>query len=1359
MSFSRYFYPAFVAVAFCFLCACNGSSNHNSAGEPEYIAAKVNAADLSNQRVTAFAEDAQGFMWIGTFRGLNSFNSHKFHQYFCTDREGDLPDNQINSLLTDSKQRLWVATIWGIAYHNERDKFTYVPFDDAKVYCKQVFEGIDGTIFAISNNKLALLDEDKMCFNTVNTNESVDYAFGLVDFSSRIWVCDNMGTIKILDNKTFACETEISLGAPVTCYYHDKEINRLFVGTAMGLKMVEIATKHILPLPERLNNEQLISEGYISVIHKYNGELFVGTSKGLYCYNHNIGALKHQNDNTFPFETPDFVNTLYTDSHNNLWIGSYDHGFTIVSSKERFNSNHFLATYMLNKSVYSLATDKEDRIWMATLRGPLYLYDHKNGSVKQVALSSRQIEITSVLADQNGDIWLASLMQGGVYQCRYDGSQLKEISSHNIAAPLTLSLDAKGNIWVGSANGNISCIESATGNTTTLSVPNESSFVSGIVALPDGKVWATALNHPVYSVDITKHRLEETSLNQQRWNTSLRRSVFIPTDICYDTFDNLWIGTVGNGLLKYDFKTDSLTRMTGLPCTDIASILEDKQGNIWVSTQYGIANYDHTAKTFKSYFTADGIGGNQFYDRAACILADGSLAFGGTHGITIFNPIDLRKPYDVPLTFDELTIHNRPVCAAEQPGVIKKSLRFAPQVTLDHTQNGFCISFASLNYGCKEHDNYTYKMEGHDKYWIEAGHNNEAYYSNLRPGKYTFRVKVETAEGDNQGTEIQLPITIKPEPWLSWWAIMIYLAIAFVIARALFKARRDYTEEREQRRQAERDREQERKLNTINMSFFSNISHEFRTPLTMISGPVAQLQNSGNINGQERRLLDVVQRNVARMLRLVNQMMDFNKLENDTLSLQVEHVDALIYLRHTVETFAVNADEKGIALHTKGMEDSFVTWIDTDKLEKIMNNLLANAMKVTPSGSGHIDVTFDVIDADEAQGIASAANQTLPKQLPCIKIVVADNGPGLPSSELDRIFDRYYQLHNQKAGITSGGTGIGLYYSRALAKLHHGCLFAQNREDATEHTGAVFTLLLPVGEEAYTDSERVTATQHFATQPAPQMSETGTNTVDNQASEISDDKDTLLVVDDDPDVISYLKTLLSPHYNLLTSFSADEAFQLATDNHPDLILSDVIMPVTDGYDLCRRIKNDLQICHIPVILVTAKAALESQVEGLNTGADAYVTKPFDPKYLLALIKSQLSNRQKTRNILSEATETTGIEPDVRSGPDKAFMDELYKLMEEELSNSELDITLISSQLHISRTKLFYKIKGLTGSTPAAFFKTYKLNRAAELIVQGEHTMSEIAFMTGFSTQAHFSTSFKKQFGVSPTAYTGLQQKQ
>ena len=525
------------------------------------------------------------------------------------------------------------------------------------------------------------------------------------------------------------------------------------------------------------------------------------------------------------------------------------------------------------------------------------------------------------------------------------------------------------------------------------------------------------------------------------------------------------------------------------------------------------------------------------------------------------------------------------------------------------------------------------------------------------------------------------------------------------------------------------EKEQELRTNQMNMSFFANIAHEFRTPLTMIAGPVGQLVKSDHLNADDKGLLSVAQRSIQRMFKLVNQLMDFNKLENDTLRLSVEQIDVVKAMNDICDIFMFNAKEKGITINRFGLEESLQAWTDGDKLEKILSNLLSNALKFTPRG-GHIDVSLDVNDH-------------------LVKVSVADTGKGIPENQLENIFKRYYQLDNQTKAIVNYGTGIGLYYSRRLAELHHGSLTAGNRE---EGSGAVFTFIYPMNEEAYTEAERkpldgdanlavgadLKVEAPIESMPAPQD---------------EDDRPTILVVDDDTEIINYMRMLFSRDYRLITCLDADTALEEMRAEEPNIVLSDVAMPGKDGYEFCHEIKQDIQLCHIPVILVTAKITAENQVEGLNVGADAYVTKPFDPSVLSALIQSQLKNRDRVRKLLTNATTTEeeGVD-NALSEQDRHFMEELYKLMEEELSNSELDVSRITKLLLISRTKLYYKIKGLTGETPSSFFRTYKLNRAAELLKSGKYTVSEISDKCGFSTQSHFSVVFKKQFGVTPTEY-------
>lgn len=660
---------------------------------------------------------------------------------------------------------------------------------------------------------------------------------------------------------------------------------------------------------------------------------------------------------------------------------------------------------------------------------------------------------------------------------------------------------------------------------------------------------------------------------------------------------------------------------------------------------------------------------------------------------------------------------------------IDRHLSYNPDINLKYDQNGFSISFAALDYSESERLHHYYKLDGFDQYWINAHNNKEAYYANLPAGTYTFRVRITQNDQSTIVGENAIRVIVHPAPWATWWAYTFYLIAGITILAFFIRAMWRIRVEKQAVLRAEQAKAQEQFINKMNMSFFANISHEFRTPLTMISGPISLLYSSSDITGENKNLLRIVQRSVNRMLRLVNQMLDFNKLENDTLKLKVRPTEIVVFLKELTDIFRVNAESKSITMITNGLEGSFIAWIDEDKIDKIFTNLMSNALKYTPAG-GRINVNFDIVSGEDA--------------VQAVKIEVINTGQ-IPDDKLEKIFERYYQISDEHGGIYNWGTGIGLYYARSLARLHHGSLTASNLKDDNK---VMFTLIVPVGQSAYSEAERsheqVNQLEAFPLEENPLPVKPD--------PDLDKEKKTIMVVDDDSEVAYYLELLLGSDYQVVCRFNAESALEAITESVPDLILSDVVMPGKDGYWLCREIKESLQLCHIPVILVTAKTTIENQVEGLNVGVDAYVTKPFEPHYLMALIKSLLNNREKTRSLLSRSTQTDKMDENVLSPQDNMFMTELYHLMESELSNPELDVTRMTQLLKISRTKFYYKVKGLTGENPSVFFKTYKLNRAVELLKEGKYTISEIADMTGFNTLFHFSKSFKQQFGIPPSEY-------
>lgn len=1316
--------------------------------------------NISNQQVNAFAEDAQGHIWIGTFRGLNKYNVHEFHQYFCTDDSLDLPDNQIKDMLRDSKGRLWISTVNGVCRYTDKDNFKHISSDMTNKNGIQLLEGTDGRIFLNYTSHLSVYNpttEEMNCVIPQLDPQGTMIVKCFIDAEAQLWVVTPR-TLRCYDYYSMQLKDSVAINKNSRYFYLHKD-GKIWLTGSRTLLLFDTHTHQFTDLPPALAQHSVLREAEITYIHPYgNNSLLLNTSRhGMFCYNYANNTIAHQGDEDFPFEVPEFqISCMFTDSQNNLWIGSTDQGYTVCYHyKERFNNDNYIRSYFNNKSVVSASAEKNGILWITTLSDGVYRYDLNNKKVVPIDMEkifpeSRQkaVRVNQIFVDNDNNLWM-TVTNNKVLKCQYSNNDLHIINEYDIKYPMSITQDYNGNIWIGTASPYVYKIapeEKVFREITAFDISTGSNFtfIPGLLAMKDGNLLVAAFDKPMQLINTQTGAVKELLLNKEDYKACIKRSVIIPTALYEDMQGDIWIGTVSNGLLRYSPSNGKIQPMPGTACTDISGIEEDTQGNLWVSTLYGLSRYDRTTNRFTNYYEADGIGGNQFYDRASCRLSDGTLVFGGTHGLTLFNPIDVQIRRNIPLLFENLKVHNKLIHPGNKE-CINKHLSYNPDIKLNYNQNGFSISFVALDYSEHERVHYYYMLEGFDRYWIDANNNREAYYANLPAGCYTFKVRIMDNDRNIVEAENSITVTVEPAPWRTWWAYTLYLLLAagvvFLFLRALYRIRL----EKEQARRAEQEKEQEQRVNKMNMSFFANVSHEFRTPLTMISGPVAQLCESPEIDGNNKKLLHIVQQSVNRMLRLVNQLMDFNKLENDTLKLKVKRTDVVTELKRIMEIFNVNAQSKDISLITTGIEDSFLMWLDADKIDKITTNLLSNALKFTPRG-GKIEVNFDVITGEEArQAFRIPQEQTFAQY---IKLEVADTGIGIPEEQTERIFERYYQLNNQSVGSYNWGTGIGLYYARSLARLHHGLLKAGNRTDGQ---GAVFTLILPTSDEAYSPEERDNEQQEQGkAYPLQPDSPTGASTHDEE--EVDDKLKKILVVDDDTEVAHYLKVLLSPTYRVICRFNAEDAFKAVSEEAPDLVLSDVVMPGTDGYTLCRKIKEDLQLCHTPVILVTAKANMEDQVEGLNTGADAYVTKPFDPTYLQALIQSQLKNREKVRALLGRNTQTDAIADDVLSPQDNAFMTELYSLMENELSNPELDISHMTELLKISRTKFYYKVKGLTGENPSSFFKTYKLNRAAELIKEGKYSISEIADMTGFSTHSYFSKAFKKQFGIAPSEY-------
>lgn len=1179
------------------------------------------------------------------------------------------------------------------------------------------------------------------------------------DSCGMVWIGTSAG-INVYDGQTytqFAHDARDSTALPddyINTLHRDRH-GRMWVGTQNGVALYTGAGRfRRFALPEGDGNVTLIADG------RGRDEVVAATAGRRHgCYAISPSGVRPATAAMLPHPAPptaipgapfslrkpqQIVSCTFRDSEGNVWVGFRNAGYQVVSERltafKRANANA-LAAATEGKDVVTLSRVGRSLLAGTTLR--LYVYDQSRDRVAETyfsqlfdSVAATRRELLSAVALDGSRAWLVGNRQ--VLSCRVSGSTIAAEGRAFGATRGTAQLGAAtrvGDTLYVSSDGALLSFGYATGAPRRTPVASRwYDSETQLATLADGRVLLFMRNMQLALFSPRDGRITPlaTSGDTADGNTD-------PAFARQDSYGNVWLGTKRSGLYRLSLATGRMERTAFLSDVHIQGMSEDPGRNLWFTTLKDVTCYDpRTGTATPNPLLSSSLNNwtRQYFDNSVCLAPDGSsVVFGSSDGCRFISVEAARKAMATAMKPSrQPRIYS--LAITTQDGrrlLLDDNTRGGSSYTFAHDENTLSVRYFYPDYGKSTAAMFQCRLDGYDHEWQPPTFRREATYANLPPGRYVLRLRMLTSHGHKAVGEQRVSITVRPAWWASSAAWLFYASCLVVLLFYLNTLYLRLRMGRLQLVQEQHEREREQRMREMNMSFFANISHEFRTPLTMISGPVEQLCESTDINKHNKQLLNIINRSVNRMLKLVNQLLDFNKLENDTLRLHVKLCDIVTEMQRIIDLFIVNAEEKGITLNCHGLEGSYLIWLDVDKLEKIINNLMSNAMKFTPRG-GKIDVTLD--------------SEIDKKGMQWVKITVADTGKGIPEKELDNIFKRYYQLNNQSASTINWGTGIGLYYARSLALLHHGKLFANNRKDCQ---GAVFTLALPTHEEIYSDAEKRNLEEEQKMELSAKKDSMIANKIEQEDG--SDNRPKVLIVDDDTEVVHYLRTLLATDYHVIYRFDAESALKAIREEEPSLILSDVVMPGISGYELCKAIKQDIQLCHIPVILVTAKTTPENQVEGLNSGADAYVTKPFTPKVLLAMINSLLTNREKAKTILNNATQTDKSVEEVLSPQDKAFMDELYKIMEQELANSELDVNKATELMHISRTKLYYKVKGLTGENPSVFFKTYKLNRAAALIVEGKYNISEIAYMTGFNTLSHFSTSFKKQFGCTPSEYS------
>ncbi len=1192
------------------------------------------------------------------------------------------------------------------------------------------------------------------------------------DSLRRIWIGTSAG-INVYDGETFTQffhDTRDSTALPddYVNVLHRSRDGHLWVGTQNGLARYEGAShfrRFALPSPDacitaiadadtaggtpavvvsnRSRHFLVADDGSVRPLTGTQARQFTAKSR-------RAPAVLSDADTVAMNKPRDLVQALFRDDENNLWVGYHNAGFQVISDDIRryaqANSNA-LARATAGRDVTCLATVGRHILAGTTLR--LYVYDTATDRWRQyfyrdlfgdrsataIPRDASRHELRAVVPLDDRRCWLVGNRR--VLSCTLGEASLAtaDTDTDNGTPTVTSTLGSGvrmgSTLYVSSDCGALLTYTFGAARPDSITVPG---------AWYDDETQLTALDH-------RRLLLFMRNMNVMVYDT--RRRTFTPVpvrgDLPYgnvdpafirtDTHGSVWLGTKRSGLYRLDARTGKVERATFVSDVHVQGLVEDTLGQLWVTTIKDAVCYrpDTGDVLMNSLVSSSQNDWNrQFFDNAVCIAPDGRVALGSSDGC-LFLPPKSADSAAAP----QLYIYSMETADGDgHTFALNAGIGDGDRYTLPHDRSSVTFRFFSPDYGGRPSLMYEYMLEGYDKTWQPPTYRHEARYSRLPPGQYTFRLRLAASAGGRTLAARSVTVTVRRAPWQSAAAWMLYAVLALLAVHCINTV---YLRLRSSRLRLE----QEQRTNEMNMSFFANISHEFRNPITIIAGPLMQLLADDSLPRHARATLDRICLSVNRMLRLIDQMLDFNQLETDALRLKVCPVDAAAELEKLATTFADSARVRGIALDTRVTADDCPAWMDVDKLEKILSNLFTNALKHTPTG-GRIIIAATTENNQNADTAGPAASRQL-------AISVYNSGSHIAADKMTDVFKRYYQLADTESGHHYGwGTGIGLYYVKRLATLHHGDVTADNVvREGTE--GVEFRVTLPIDRDAYSDSE-TSAEGHSVMQlPVDTMAEDGTSSAADATDAPAADRKRILIVDDDTDVAQYIRSIFADTYDVHNRYSAEAALADIDALRPDIVLSDVVMGEMSGYELCRRLKDNLSTSHIPVVLITAKSEMKEQIGGLRMGAVAYVTKPFDPFYLRALVESQLAAVKSLRRRLGESTDTRGV-ADAMADRDREFMDELYASMEKRSTEMDLNVATVCRDMLISPTKFNYKVKELTGDTPGAFFRKYKLNKAAALLREGRLNVAEVAAVTGFGTPSHFSVAFKRQFGVSPSEY-------
>lgn len=1364
---------------------------------------------LPQNSVLAIFQDQMGFIWMGTDDGLARYDGYQFQVYrHKSNQKNTLNNNVIRAIISDPLNNLWIGTEGGgiSIMDPKKDQFFTLNELDPKFNLlastkiskvlldrdNQIWVATNGKgIFRIRGNFERLSDvgsysgqfdfqqiDDK---NAVLTDNKIWSLYE--DSKGDIWIGTLDGGLYIIPYKTSTpiqveLKKEENSIKSIKSFYEDRYGN-FWIGTEkQGLFLRPVGSQEFkpFPLPGRKKDFQQDEINITSFEEDEQGQLWIGTlGRGLFIYNSSKKEIFHfEDDPSDPYSlNGNSVYTQFKDRVGNIWLGMYSgEGLNKVSPAqqqfEHFRYDPDLQRGLSGKMVKSILKDDEGNLWVGLFNGGLNLLE-KNDAQFQYFTAGREgtlshNHVQSIFQRTQGDIWIGT--DGGgitifepskrnVSYLKHDPLNFNSLSKNEV---WTIVEDKTGKLWIGTANGGgLNQYDPGTASFKHFlhqdNNPNSLLFNDVRALLVDSKnnLWVGTYGGGLSKMDLATERFHHYVSKSSK---SSKISHDIVTAITEDKKGYIWVGTFGGGLNRINPLTDSIDvfrEKDGLPSDIVKAILEDRNGQLWISTVNGISSLDPENLTFKNYLEEDGLQSDEFNLGASFKDSEGKLYFGGINGFNAFFP-DRIQPYPTPKApvMTGLKVLNQEV----NPGqilfddiILQESVSFVEQIEFNSGQNSFEFEFSSLEFLSQDKINYAYQLQGYDTEWIETDSKRRfANYANLPPGRYQFRIRA-SYEGDVTYSPVREILIVVLPPWyrstLAYWIYFIlliglgYLIKSFVGWR--LKLRNDLRFER-------LEKEKQEEINQMKIRFFTNISHELRTPLMLVKSPLEQLVQRVDLPPAVNRQLDSINTNAGRLLRLINQLLDFRKQETGHLKLSVKQVPVREFLYQIKQSFDVVAEQREIdfLLEISNQVPDHL-WFDPDQMEKVLFNLIYNSFKFTPEG-GRIYIVVEQKDIQpEGQSVS----------VPGICIHVEDNGKGIPKDQLTLIFDRFFQV-NEPGGYQNAGTGIGLALSKNLVEFHRGEISVTS----VPNSKTVFTVCLRQGFDHFEKHELVIPLgddleREWVLSETAKLSSTNLKK-ENHERKVSIAKQPdqkILIVEDNPELLSLLESTLENYYQVISAATGKEGLEKLETTQIDFIISDVMMPEMDGIEFCARVKGNLAFSHIPFILLTAKSSYLHQLEGYESGADDYIPKPFQLDLLVLKIRNLLETRTKIRSQFLKSPNLDASRITISSADEK-FLTQAIQIVEDYIDKEGFSVQELVRELGLSRTLVFEKFKALIGQTPNEFIQTIKLKRAAQLIQETDLKINEIAYRVGFSDPKYFSKTFQKQFGTSPSKFKG-----